>query len=230
MSRDHVRERGGEAPPAPTAATLKPESYYAQARADLVARLPRPAGRVLDVGCGEGGTAEHLRARGATHLTGIEIEPSAAERARGRYDEIAVGPAEQCMADLAGPFDSILCYDVLEHLVDPWALVAALAEKAVPGSRLHVSIPNARHYSLVRDLVLRGTFGYRLWGHRDATHLRWFTRSDLVEMISGGGWIVDEVGHAELRPISRLLARVTRGLSAEFLVHQWYVLAHREAR
>jgi 2-polyprenyl-3-methyl-5-hydroxy-6-metoxy-1,4-benzoquinol methylase len=220
----------GDALPSPTATSAKPDSYYAQARADLVERLPAPAGRVLDVGCGEGGAAAHLRQRGATHLIGIEIEPDAAERARQRYDEVATGAAEHCLADLSGPFDSILCYDVLEHLVDPWALVAALAEKAAPGGRLHLSIPNARHFSLLRDLLVRGTFGYTLWGHRDATHLRWFTRQDLVRMIEGAGWTVDDVGHAELRPLSRLLARLTRGLSAEFLVHQWYLLAHREVR
>ena len=69
---------------------------------------------------------------------------------------------------------------MLEHLVDPSAVLEELREKAAPGAHLHISIPNARHFSLLSDLVLRGTFGYTDWGHRDATHLRWFTRASLA--------------------------------------------------
>ena len=62
-----------------------------------------------------------------------------------------------------------------------------------------MSVPNARHFSLVRDLVLRGTFGYTEWGHRDNTHLRWFTRRDIVAAVGDAGWIVEGTSHPALR-------------------------------
>lgn len=206
----------------------KPAGYYAQTRDELVARLPRPLGRVLDVGCGEGGAAGPLRAAGAEELVGIEIHPPAAERAAGRYDRVHTGAVEEVLLSLGGGFDTILCYDVLEHLVDPGAVLGGLRSAASPGARLHVSTPNARHWSLVRDLVLRGTFGYTEFGHRDATHLRWFTRADLVALLGEHGWAAREVWPGRLRPVSRAAARLTRGMTADFLAVQWAVLAQRE--
>jgi SAM-dependent methyltransferase len=205
----------------------KPEGYYEQDRAELVRLLPVPLGRVLDVGCASGGTARPLRAAGAERLVGIELDPDAAERARAEFDAVHTGRAEEQVAGLDERFDTILCYDLLEHLPDPAALLRALGGLAAEQARLHVSVPNARHWTLARDLVLRGTFGYTEAGHRDKTHLRWFTRRDLVELFGVTGWPVVAVHPGELRPSSRLVSRLTRGLSAELLVYQWSALAQR---
>lgn len=201
----------------------KPDSgYYANARADIVAALPRPLGSVLDVGCGAGGVGPELRAAGAARLTGIEMEPAAAEQARAVYDEVHTGTVEDALPSLRGPFDTILCLDVLEHMVDPAAVVRELRGVIADAGWLQVSVPNARHLSLVRDLVFHGTFGYTDWGHRDSTHLRWFTRRDMVELLQATGWRVERVSHPALGR-SRGLDRLTRGRSTEFLVGQWYV-------
>jgi SAM-dependent methyltransferase len=205
----------------------KPEGYYANERADLVAVLPRPLGRVLDVGCGEGRAARPLREAGAAWIAGVELhEPAAAAAARA-YDQVLVGPVEDALGELEGPFDSILLYDVLEHLVDPAGLLRALHAVAAPGSRLHVSVPNARHVSLAADLLLRGTFGYREAGHRDETHLRWFTRRDLEALLRATGWDPVPGSHPALRGSRATLHRVTRGRLAELTFWQWVVLAYR---
>ena len=210
----------------PDAAALrpKPDGYYGNDRADLVAALPRPLGRVLDIGCGEGGAAAPLRKAGAEWISGVEIHSPSAARAREVLDEVLEGAAEDVLAAATGPFDTILVYDVLEHLVAPQAVLEALHAVAAPGARLHVSVPNARHYSLVRDLVLRGTFGYADWGHRDETHLRWFTRSDLEALLGATGWRPVPGSHPAL---ARRLHRLTRGRVAEFSFGQWVVLAYR---
>jgi len=209
----------------PSPGEEKPAGYYANARNDLVAALPRPLGRVLDVGCGEGGVARELRAAGASAVAGIELDPLAAAQAAAVLDELQVGSVEECVARLrGGPWDTICCYDVLEHLVDPYAVLEQLRAAAAPGGRLHVSVPNARHVSLLADLVLRGTFGYSEWGHRDSTHLRWFTRRDIVAAIEQAGWRVLATSHPALHR-ARLADTLTGGRSTEFLVGQWYVLA-----
>jgi 2-polyprenyl-3-methyl-5-hydroxy-6-metoxy-1,4-benzoquinol methylase len=202
----------------------KPAGYYQNAREDLVAALPRPLGRVLDVGCGEGAVGRLLRAEGATSVTGIEIDPETGARAREALDEVGIGSVEEVLPQLSGPWDTICCYDVLEHLTDPAKVLVALRAAAAPGAHLHVSVPNARHVSLISDLVLRGTFGYTDWGHRDSTHLRWFTRRDIVSLVEATGWRPLATSHPTLQ-LSRLLDTVTRGRSTEFLVGQWYVLA-----
>jgi 2-polyprenyl-3-methyl-5-hydroxy-6-metoxy-1,4-benzoquinol methylase len=209
-----------------SAAAAPTGGYYGQARPDLVAALPRPLGRALDVGCGEGGVGRGLRAAGADWLSGIELVPEAAERAREVYDEVAVGTAEEALARVRGPFDTICCYDVLEHMPDPYGVLRRLREEAAaPGARLHVSVPNARHWSLPYDLLVRGTFGYADWGHRDRTHLRWFTERDIRAAIGHAGWHVKAMSHPELGAPGRRLAQLSRGLSTQFLTVQWYVLA-----
>lgn len=203
-------------------------AYYANERADLVALLPRPLGRVLDVGCAAGGVGRSLRAAGATKLVGIELNERAAEQAREVFDEVLTADAESLVAtgELTGPFDTVVLYDVLEHLVDPAKLLAAIQPLVVPGGHVHVSMPNARHFSLIRDLVVRGTFGYSDWGHRDRTHLRWFTRKDAVALLTDGGWTVERV-EPTLPGRSGQADRLTRGAAREFIALQWTVLARR---
>ncbi len=207
----------------------KPASYYQLERADVVEELPRPIGKALDVGCGEGGVGRSLRAAGATEVHGVEILESAAERARESLDSVVASSVEDALASgvLPAPFDTICCYDVLEHLVDPHAVLVALRGLAAPDGRLHISIPNARHFSLLVDLVVRGTFGYREWGHRDSTHLRWYTRRDLVALVESAGW---RVAWARAPVFSgrydRLLDRATLGTTREFNSLQWHLLAY----
>jgi 2-polyprenyl-3-methyl-5-hydroxy-6-metoxy-1,4-benzoquinol methylase len=212
----------------PLASPRIPEAgYYANTRDEIVDALPQPIGTVLDVGCGSGAVGPGLRRAGATRLTGIEIVAEQAELARATYDEVFALPVEEALGGLEGPFDTILCLDVLEHLVDPERVMTELHAITAPGARLQVSLPNARFVGLVYDLMAKGTFGYTDWGHRDRTHLRWFTRRDIVEAMERNGWAVQRVSHPELHK-SRQLDRITRGRSTEFLVGQWYVLGTRK--
>lgn len=213
-----------------TSAVTDPKvaAYYDNRRPDLVEMLPRPIGRALDVGCGAGAVAGQLREEGAERIVGIEPDPVSAASAEGVCDQVLATTVESALDELDGPFDTILCHDVLEHLVDPWHVLRRLREITAPGGRLEISIPNARHVSLLFDLAIRGTFGYREWGHRDNTHLRWFTRKDIVAAVGDAGWNITAVSNKRLSAPRRAFSRLTFGLSDEFLVFQWYVLATRE--
>jgi 2-polyprenyl-3-methyl-5-hydroxy-6-metoxy-1,4-benzoquinol methylase len=201
-------------------------AYFDAERWDMLAELEPPYGRVLDVGCGTGATARSLRERGAEQLVGVEPTPAAAAAAREVFDTLHEGRIEDVIGSgvLTGPFDCILLYDVLEHLVDPSAVLDALRPLAAPGGRVHVSVPNARHWSLVRDLLLRGTFGYTEWGHRDATHLRWFTRRDIEALVTGADFRVERSnGGVFGRNVA--VNRLTGGRLEELVALQWHVLA-----
>jgi len=209
-----------------SATTPKPASYYGLERADVVAELPRPIGRALDVGCGAGGVGLSLKAAGAQSVTGVEVNAEAAAIARTRIDAVHEMPVEDAIAGgvLRGPFDTICTYDVLEHLVDPEPVLRALLVVAAPGGRLHVSIPNARHFTLLRDLLFKGTFGYTEFGHRDVTHLRWYTRRDLTAMVARCGWQV-RTCHGSFGGRDRYADKLTLGRAQEFLTLQWRLLA-----
>lgn len=206
----------------------KTKPCYIGARTELVPLLPRPLGRVLDIGCATGLTGQLLMPDEPERLVGVEINPEAAELARQSYDEVLTGAAEEVLPELEGQFDTILCYDVLEHMVDPWGVLKQIRRLSPPGGRLHVSAPNARHISLVIDLVFRGTFNYQPWGHRDDTHLRWFTPRDLESAIEQAGFDIQSRSHPPISAARRRLGTLTRGKSTEFLVWQWQVLAIRQ--
>jgi 2-polyprenyl-3-methyl-5-hydroxy-6-metoxy-1,4-benzoquinol methylase len=197
---------------------------YGRLRHDAkIALLREPLGRVLDVGCATGANAEALRRRGATFVAGIELDEQFAGEARGRYDEVVTGSVPDDLVWAPGSFDTVLAYDVLEHLYDPWAATKRLAELLTPGGQLHISLPNARSKKLWLPLILRGTFAYEPEGIMDVTHLRFFARRDAVAMAEAAGLDVVAVSHPPPESTKRRIAyRV--GL-AEFLTIQWFVLA-----
>jgi 2-polyprenyl-3-methyl-5-hydroxy-6-metoxy-1,4-benzoquinol methylase len=206
------------------ATATKDPGYYANTRADVVALLERPLGAVLDVGCGSGGVGPGLRAAGAGRLVGIEFDGSAAERARAVYDRVETGSVETALAELNERFDTVLCLDVLEHLVDPGDVLARLHEVASDGARIAVSVPNVRHYSTFTDLIARGTFRYAEAGLHDSTHLRWFTRRDMLRELEAAGWHVERTSHLDVERF-RWAWRLSPRRLGEFLVSQWYFFA-----
>ncbi len=71
----------------------------------------------------------------------------------------------------------------------PLALVGALTGVTTDHGRLHVWVPT-RATSRCSGSDHRWQLGYQPSGHRDATHLRWFTRRDIVQLIEEAGWSV----------------------------------------
>ena len=84
----------------------------------------------------------------------------AAARAAARLDRVWNAPVEAALAEIPEEsFDCIIAADVLEHLVDPWTVLAQLRARLVPGGVLVASIPNVGHWEVVRDL-LEGRWQY----------------------------------------------------------------------
>ena len=166
------------------------------------------------------------------HRSIIGVDPSPARRALGRTSP-AQGRIDAVFESAARSLRGSDARIIQEYpLGTPNACVAdlepvlrALRSVAAPGARLHVSIPNARHFSLLVDLLFRGTFGYRVFGHRDATHLRWYTRRDIVALVGRTGWDVQWAIADTFRGRNRYVDRLTLRRAREFLALQWHVLA-----
>jgi SAM-dependent methyltransferase len=92
--------------------------------------LGRPVRNVLDVGCGEGRwRAELRRLRPRVDYLGVEPSEYAVERFGARRNLIRGGFGELPDLDLGGPFDLVVCADVL-HYVDDAELASGLPELA----------------------------------------------------------------------------------------------------
>lgn len=192
----------------------KTASYFAGARADFIARLPAdPGAAVLEIGCGTGATGALALAGGkAGRYVGVELFPAAAAEAAQVLSDVLVGDVERLELPWApASFDAVILSEVLEHLVDPWNVLARLAPLVRQGGLLLASSPNVAHWRVLREL-LAGRFELADQGVMDRTHMRWFTPASYAAMAERAGFAVTRVG--PVTPFSgrtRLLSRLTRG-------------------
>ena len=161
------------------------------ANPDVVALLPAGAARIVDVGCGKGAMAAAWLARHPhCDYVGIERDPDLAAIARTRARRVVEADVERlddaALASLA-PVDAWVFGDVLEHLVDPWAVLARVRGTLAPDGVVVACVPNMQHWSVTARLV-SGELHYEPAGLLDRTHLRWFTRTTIDAMFRGAGY------------------------------------------
>ncbi len=210
----------------------KPAAYHAHERDAFLDWVDGQYGRVLDVGCGSGANAAWYRRHGASEIVGVELDPESAAVAATVFDRVLTARIETALDNLDGSFDLIVCADVLEHLVDPGASLRALTRVASARAVLAVSIPNVQFLGAVIRIAVRG-FRYEDEGIFDRTHLRFFGRSDVEQLLSTSGWEPERWGAAVYGPLrgARILAgRVSAGRSNRWLAEQLYVTARLGSR
>lgn len=208
----------------------KSDSYFGNARYDVVARLNTDgSSAVLELGCGAGGTgAAALAAGKAGRYVGIELSPRAAAAARARLTEVIEGDVEAIdLAPLHGRFDALIISEVLEHLTDPWRALKALAPCVRPGGQVFASSPNIAHWKVIGSL-LAGRFDYEESGVMDRTHLRWFTPVSYRDMFEAAGLDIVSIEPLKaFRPKARLINRLTRHRFRHLFMTQMMVEGRR---
>jgi 2-polyprenyl-3-methyl-5-hydroxy-6-metoxy-1,4-benzoquinol methylase len=153
------------------------------------------ASRVLELGPATGYMSRALVERGCS-VVGIEVDPEMAERAAEVCERVIVGDLDALDLDAElgeERFDAIVAADVLEHLKDPLEALTRLRRFLKPDGCFVISVPNVAHGS-VRLALLSGNFEYQKAGLLDSTHLRFFTRETLEQLLDDA-----ELGLAELR-------------------------------
>ncbi len=218
---------------------LKADPWSSHSRVIDMARRCRRE-RVLEVGTAQGHISRLLAEEGC-RVVGIERDAALAEEAATHCERMVVGDVDSLdMSDL-GPFDLLICADVLEHLPRPTETLRRLAGHLRPGGRAIVSVPNIALWYF-RLKLLFGQFTYVRKGPMDDSHLRFFTRASAARMVSGAGLKVVE---AKATPVplptvfpvfgtSRILSRLHRlnawvsRLWPTLLAYQFVFLAEKE--
>jgi len=158
---------------------------------DLLTMMP-PLRRVVEVGCGSGALArEYKRIHPAASYLGMEVVPEYARLARRYCDEVVVLDIETAGVETLRSLeaDGWVFADVLEHLRDPWELLRRIRAAIAPDGHVLACIPNAQHWS-VQARLNSGALRYEDTGLLDRTHLRWFTRTTIVELFEQAGFRV----------------------------------------
>jgi len=204
----------------------KNKDYFSSSRAVILDILPqKPFQRVLEVGCGAGQTLAMLQQKGLCEQTvGIELFQDAAIEAKRVVDKVYCLDVErQDLPNDLGKFQLILILDVLEHLVDPWTFLEKLKNECLDENGfIIISLPNARHFSLVLPLMM-GRFDYEERGILDKTHLRFFTKQSMLNMIDGAGLKIEKIKRTslDLNLNSGKFNFLTLGLFSDFLTSQY---------
>jgi 2-polyprenyl-3-methyl-5-hydroxy-6-metoxy-1,4-benzoquinol methylase len=149
-----------------------------------------PAGRILDVGAGAGTFLELARADG-WDATGVELSPDLAARAEARTGACVMrGDFLEVTLEKAA-FDAVTLWDVLEHTIDPGAVLDRARDLLAPGGVLVVfTIDAASLFNVVADFAWRTTLG-RVAGPLellyDKRHNHYFTARTLRTLLARHG-------------------------------------------
>jgi 2-polyprenyl-3-methyl-5-hydroxy-6-metoxy-1,4-benzoquinol methylase len=163
-------------------------------RQEIVPFIPPATRKLLDIGCGKGAFGAHLKSLCDIEVHGFEINPVAAAEANKRLDRVFHGDLEK-NPDLipSQAYDCITLLDVLEHLQDPWSLLQQTSKWLQPDGIVVASLPNVRHYPVLKDLLFQKSFRYSNIGVLDRTHLRFFTKVSVQELFIDCGFHVDSL-------------------------------------
>jgi 2-polyprenyl-3-methyl-5-hydroxy-6-metoxy-1,4-benzoquinol methylase len=208
---------------------------YLGPRPEVAALVPDGSRRVLDLGCAAGSLGALLESRGIS-VTGIELDPRLAALAQRVLTRVVTGDIVEVLQsgedlDPAG-YDAVIAADCLEHLADPGVALRLAVERLAPQGCVIVSLPNVRHWDTLWNLGVRGVWPQRLSGIHDSTHLRWFTRRSVVELLGDAGLRVEVLESLRRVRESRAswldhLAPILRGPAGELVTFQWLARARR---
>ena len=164
--------------------------------------------RVLDVGCGAGLLSEALAREGA-QVTAIDLAPDLIKIAKlhrlesGVEVDYRLTPVEALADEMPGAFDAIVCMEMLEHVPDPGAIIAACATLLKPGGHLFLSTLNRTPAAFalaivgaeyVARLLPKGTHQYRDF-IKPSELGAWLRAADL-ELEDVSGLIYDPLRHS----------------------------------
>jgi SAM-dependent methyltransferase len=139
---------------------------------DIVRRHCR-RGRLIEVGPASGAFA-CLAKREGFDVTAIEMDERCARYLSTQAGLDVIHSADEARAlEGAPPADVIAMWHVLEHLVDPWAMLSAAVRKLRPGGVLVIATPNPHAWQF-------GLFGAR-WTHLDAPRHLWLIPPAVLE-------------------------------------------------
>ncbi|PCG13925.1 MULTISPECIES: bifunctional 2-polyprenyl-6-hydroxyphenol methylase/3-demethylubiquinol 3-O-methyltransferase UbiG [Sphingomonas] len=154
---------------------------------------PLAGRRALDMGCGAGLLAEPLARMGAA-VTAVDAaaESIAVARLHAEGRRLTVDYRVGGVEAVAGEtFDLVTSMEVVEHVADPHAFVAALAASVAPGGLLVMSTPNRTWLSRFALVEAAERLGQVPRGTHDWD--RFLAPDELTAMIADAGLEVIDV-------------------------------------
>jgi SAM-dependent methyltransferase len=140
-----------------------------------------PVSSVLEIGIGEGFLSGYLSEKLPTvRFVGVDSSEAALARLRRLFPQIETRVRDACnLSGLEGPFDLVLCAEVLEHLDEPARALDAIA--ALQPRRALLTVP---HEPFFRLSNLASGANVARWGN-DPEHIQQFGPRSFRRLLSG---------------------------------------------
>ena len=144
---------------------------------------------IMDVGCGKGGLLGEFKRRGFTNLIGVDVVPECVEFA-GRHHEtnVAEGSAYR-LPRMATKADCLVYSHVLEHALDPRAVLFEAHSRLSSNGIVYVEVPDAGRYGEGVHVPFMDLY---------IEHINHFDRTHLLDLMNSCGFKLDECGRQDM--------------------------------
>jgi SAM-dependent methyltransferase len=165
-------------------------------------------GKLLEVGCAYGFFLDE--ARQSFDVSGIELAEDAVIACQARGLNV-VRDADESFYTHSGPFDLVVMLDVIEHLINPEALLRDLYRHTQPEALLVMTTGDFNSF------LARMRQQWRLM--TPPQHIWYFTTSAISQLLNRSGFRVIEITHpAKQVPVSLIVYQVARYIGLQHLV------------
>jgi len=171
--------------------------------------LLEPGARLLDLGCGDGQLLAQARLRKFSEVCGLDVAQAVVTRAENTCSAV-LGDLEGVTVQRAnldaelpystGYFDAVTAIAVIEHLFDPYFVLAEINRVLAPGGQFIMEVPNLAWLPRRLDILsgrLPVTGDEEGW---DGGHLHYFTFGAVHRLLIGSGFAIEYSGSTGIFP------------------------------
>ncbi|CAM3560694.1 class I SAM-dependent methyltransferase [Flavobacterium gelidilacus] len=214
----------------------KNSDYYSNVRLDLIdfADFNKNNLKILEVGSAYCETLNYLKEKGTASIT-IGIDLFEDVKGKDKYkpvDKMIFGNIEELdLPEYNDYFDVIILADVLEHIYEPNKTLDKIKKWLNKDGYILVSMPNIQHYSAFNKIFLRGSFKYEESGLFDYTHVRFYCKKDIKNLLEKSNFKVinQDVSFKHIKGMTKAkIANIlTLGLFKNYLSYQYFFKANK---
>jgi 2-polyprenyl-6-hydroxyphenyl methylase/3-demethylubiquinone-9 3-methyltransferase len=201
---------------------FKPLHQINPLRLDWIHNLAQLKGkRIVDVGCGGGILAEAMAKLGAT-VKGIDLaeKPLKVAQLHGLESGVKVDyepiSAEDLAAREAGRYDVVTCMEMLEHVPDPTATIAACGRLVKPGGWVFFSTINRNPKSFL-FAIIGAEYVLRLLPKGTHEYAKFIKPSELADAARDAGLTLTTMLGLGYNPITQVYS-LTRDTSVNYMM------------